>query len=422
MIVPSIDLMDGRTVQLIGGKDKALDAGDPRPLAERFGRVGEIAVIDLDAALGRGSNATLIRDVVRLARCCVGGGIRDVETARGWLDAGAERVILGTAARPEILDQLPRERVVAALDHVAGKVVVEGWRRDTGVDVFERMHELRGHVGGFLVTFVEREGRMQGIDFDEVRALKDAAGDARLTVAGGIKNAGEIAALDELGVDAQVGMALYTGKLTLAQSLAAMLSSDREDGLWPTIVCDELGQCLGLAWSNAESLERALETGTGVYWSRERGLWEKGKTSDNTQELLGVLLDCDRDAIRFTVRQAGSGFCHLGTRSCFDEDRGLGALERTIAERTRETEPGSYTARLLTEDGLLDKKLVEEARELAEAGTQAEVAHEAADVLYFTLVAMRRGGVQLHDVISELEARARRVTRRRGDAKPEAGR
>ena len=143
MIVPSIDLQEGRAVQLIGGAKKALDAGDPRPLATRYGRVGEIAVVDLDAALGKGSNAEIIGDLLDLAPCRVGGGIRDVASAIAWLDRGAQKVILGTAARPEVLTELPRERVIAALDASHGEVVVEGWQKRTGHGVLERIAELR---------------------------------------------------------------------------------------------------------------------------------------------------------------------------------------------------------------------------------------------------------------------------------------
>jgi len=163
VIIPSIDLQNGLAVQLVGGKDKALDAGDPRPIAELFGRVGEIAVIDLDAALGTGSNRDTILDLLHRAPCRVGGGIRDADSARFWLDAGARKVILGTAAEPDILDQLPRERVIAALDALDGEVVVEGWTRKTGRGILDRMRELRPYVGGFLVTFVEREGRLAGV-------------------------------------------------------------------------------------------------------------------------------------------------------------------------------------------------------------------------------------------------------------------
>jgi phosphoribosyl-ATP pyrophosphohydrolase/phosphoribosyl-AMP cyclohydrolase len=420
MIVPSIDLMDGRAVQLVGGREKVLDAGDPRPIAARFARVGEIAVVDLDAALGRGSNAQVIRELVRIAPCRVGGGIRDVASAVKWLDAGATKVVLGTAAVPEVLRELPRERVVAALDAVNGEVVVEGWRRGTGRGVVERMQELREYAGGFLVTIVEREGRMVGIDLAQAEALAAAAGPGvRLTLAGGVTTAGDIAALDRLGIDAQVGMALYTGRLALADAVAAPLVSDRADGLWPTVVVDELGAALGLAYSSRESLREAIDTGRGVYHSRTRGVWVKGATSGQTQDLLRIDADCDRDALRFTVRQHGGGFCHTGSRDCWGTDRGPGALARRLRERLSSAPPGSYTARLAADPVLLAAKLREEAAELAAAGTRGEVTHEAADVLYFTLAAMARAGALLEDVCAELDRRALRVSRRPGDAKPE---
>jgi len=417
MIVPSIDLMDGQAVQLVGGAEKALEAGDPRPLAKRFGVIGEIAVVDLDAALGRGSNAGLMRDLLRLAPCRVGGGIRDAATARAWLDAGATRVVLGTAAEPAVLEQLPAERVVAALDARDGEVVVEGWQKGTGRGIEERMDELRDLVGAFLVTFVEREGRLAGSDLARVPALIEAAGGAELTVAGGITTAGEIAELDRLGADAQVGMALYTGRLSLSDTVSAVLTSDRPDGLWPTVVADEHGRALGLVYSDAGSLKAALETRRGTYRSRSRGLWIKGATSGAEQKLLQVRPDCDRDALLFTVRQAGSGFCHRGSWSCWGEPGGLGTLARRLNERRREAPAGSYTRRLLEEPGLLDAKLREEADELAAAPDREAVVAEAADLLYFTLAALTRAGVGLAEVERELDRRALRLTRRGGDAK-----
>jgi len=412
MIVPSIDLQDGHAVQLIGGETKALDAGDPRPLATTYGRVGEIAVVDLDAALGRGSNAAVIEELLDLARCRVGGGIRDVASAIRWLDRGATRVVLGTAARPEVLQELPSERVIAALDARHGEVVVEGWQKRTGQQVLERIAALRDLVGGFLVTFVEREGRLQGTDLAFAKEIKAAAGDAAVTIAGGITTAEEVRALDQLGCEAQIGMALYTGKLPLAEAFAAPLASDRPDGLWPTVVVDERGVALGLCYSDLDSLRAALEHGQGVYHSRSRGLWVKGATSGAIQELLRVDADCDRDALRFTVRQAPPGFCHLATRTCWGEEDGLGALARCLAARKETAPPGSYTARLLADPALLGAKLREEAQELAEAQSRAQVVHEAADVLYFTLTTLARHGVDLAEVEAALDRRARMVTRR----------
>ena len=419
MIVPSIDLMGGQTVQLIGGQTHALDAGDPRPILQRFRLAGEVAVVDLDAALARGSNASLVRDLLPIAPCRVGGGIRDVQTALDWLDAGAAKIVLGTAATPEILRELPRDRVIAALDARNGEVVVEGWRTGTGEPIIDRMRRLEGLVAGFLVTFVEREGRMGGTDLELAKAVVAAAGpDCRVTIAGGVTAAEEIAALDALGADAQVGMALYTGKMDLADAIAAPLRSDRPDGLWPTVVADELGVALGLAYSSAESLREAVRSRRGVYPSRKRGLWKKGETSGDTQDLLRIDLDCDRDALRFTVRQTGNGFCHVGTRTCWGPARGLASLQERIERQSAAPAAGSYTARLLDDSALLRSKLIEEAGELAAASDRANAIHEAADLMYFASVAMHRAGITLSDVSDELDRRALRITRRRGDAKP----
>jgi len=418
MVIPSIDLMDGQTVQLVGGRDKALDAGDPRPILDSFSLAGEVAVIDLNAAIGMGSNAELVRELVRRAPCRVGGGIRDLETARRWLDEGAAKVILGTAARAEILRELPPDRVIAAVDCFDGEVVVKGWREKTGRRAVEVVRELASLVGGFLVTFVEREGRMTGIDLDRVREIIDAAGDARVTVAGGIAEAQEIGAIDRLGADAQVGMALYTGKFELAEAVAAPLTSDRPDGLWPTVVVDERGVALGLAYSSRESLREAVRSKRGVYHSRSRGLWIKGESSGATQDLLRVDLDCDRDAIRFTVRQRGPGFCHLNTATCWGRSRGVASLEETLRARLSQAVPGSYTQRLFSDPALLASKLTEEAKELSEAGTREHVVAEAADVLYFSMVALLKAGGTMADVESELDRRALKLSRRPGDAKP----
>ena len=420
MIVPSIDLMGGQTVQLVGGEKKALDAGDPVPIAERFRLAGEIAVIDLDAALGKGDNAALIERVLKVAPCRVGGGIRSVDAALRWLDAGASKVILGTAAKPELLRELPRERVIAALDAKHGEVVVEGWTKGTGAGIRERMLELRAHVGGFLVTFVEKEGRLGGTNLDQVAALVEAAGDAKVTIAGGVTTPEEVAALDRLGADAQVGMAIYTGRMDLGDAIAAPLTSDRPDGLWPTVVVDEHGVALGLCWSNAESLRVAVAERRGVYWSRTRGLWRKGETSGATQELLHVGLDCDRDALRFVVRQAEPGFCHEATWSCWGGVGGLPSLARTLAARAADAPAGSYTRRLLDDPALLRAKLLEEAGELADARERDHVAAEVADVVYVALVAAARAGVPLAAVERELDRRSLRVRRRKGDAKPGA--
>jgi phosphoribosyl-ATP pyrophosphohydrolase len=412
MIIPSIDISGGQAVQLVGGEQLAIEAGDPLPLLERFGLVGEVAVVDIDAARGEGSNATLIAELCRRGRVRVGGGIRDVATAMEWLDRGAEKVIIGTAASPELLAELPAERVIVALDSRDNEVLSHGWRQGTGQDLMTRIEELKDLCGGFLVTFVEREGRLQGTDLERARRVLAAAAPARVTIAGGITSPEEVAVLDEIGVDAQVGMALYTGGMTLGEALAAIMHSDRPDGLWPTVVVDEHDVALGLVYSSGQSLAAAIEQRRGIYHSRTRGIWVKGETSGAAQQLLGVDLDCDRDTLRFTVRQHGPGFCHTGTRSCWGEDHGLGRLQRRLTQIAASGDPGSNTRKLLGDPGLLAAKLVEEATELADADGADLVTHEAADLLYFLLVRATVVGVSLDDLEAELDRRERRVTRR----------
>jgi phosphoribosyl-ATP pyrophosphohydrolase len=240
-----------------------------------------------------------------------------------------------------------------------------------------------------------------------------AAGkDCRVTIAGGVTTPDEIAALDAIGADAQVGMALYTGKLELADAIMAPLVTDRPDGLYPTVVVDERGVCLGLVYSSKESIREAVRRRMGIYQSRSRGLWVKGETSGATQALLRIDLDCDRDGPRFVVRQQEPGFCHEDTRTCWGEDAGLGRLARTLRQRRENAPPGSYTARLFADPSLLAAKLREEAQELAEATDREHVIWEAADVLYFTLARLAREGIDLAEVEAHLDRRALKVTRR----------
>jgi phosphoribosyl-ATP pyrophosphohydrolase len=417
MIIPSIDVMDGHAVQLVGGKEKKIDAGDPRPIMEKFRLAGDVACIDLDAALGNGNNTELIRELATMGRVRVGGGIRDVATALEWLNAGADKIILGTAAKPDVLEHLPPDRVIAALDAVDGEVVVEGWQTRTGESILDRMEELAGYVGGFMVTFVEREGRLEGTNLEMVEELLEAAGDAHLTVAGGITTLEEVKVLHELGVDAQVGMAIYTDQMHLADAICAPLGSDRSDGLYPTVVCDEYGQALGLAYSSDESLRVAVDRQRGAYQSRSRGLWVKGETSGATQDLLGIDLDCDSDAIRFTVRQSGEGFCHEDTWTCWGDDDGLTRLEKTLASRLKHAPEGSYTRKLFENLQLLDEKIEEEAAELIEADSAETVTWEAADLIYFALAKAIKHGVSLRDIESELDRRSLEATRRDGSKK-----
>ncbi|KAK3498264.1 histidine biosynthesis trifunctional protein [Neurospora crassa] len=206
------------------------------------------------------------------------------------------------------------------------------------------------------------------------------------------------------------------GKLAISTILSSVWKSDRPDGLLPTVVVDEHDTALGLVYSSAESVNEALRTQTGVYQSRKRGLWYKGATSGDTQELVRISLDCDNDALKFVVKQKGR-FCHLDQSGCFGQLKGLPKLEQTLISRKQSAPEGSYTARLFSDEKLVRAKIMEEAEELCTAQTPQEIAFEAADLFYFALTRAVAAGVTLADIERSLDAKSWKVKRRTGDAK-----
>ena len=221
MIVPCIDLMGGKVVQLIQGRDKALEGGTPLEMLQRFAAFPQIQVIDLDAAMNKGSNDDLVELVTSRAAARVGGGVRSAERARALVAQGAFRVIVGTAAfdRPrleEIASAVGPERLIIALDSKAGKVVVQGWQEATEFTAEEMIPRLEPYCSGFLCTYVDKEGMLQGTDLEWFRRLR-AATRHEITAAGGITTIQEIRELHRLGIHAALGMAIYTGRLNLAE-------------------------------------------------------------------------------------------------------------------------------------------------------------------------------------------------------------
>jgi phosphoribosylformimino-5-aminoimidazole carboxamide ribotide isomerase len=220
MIVPCIDLMGGKIVQLIQGRDKALEVNDPEEMLRRFAGFPEIQVIDLDAALGRGSNDELVRYVASRAVCRIGGGVRSVERAQALLAQGAVKVIVGTAAftrtgvNEAFLATLERDRTIIALDSKGGRIVIKGWQEATAFTAEEVLQRLEPYCSGFLCTYVDKEGMMQGTDLEWFGRLR-AATTLELTAAGGITTVDEVKALLAMNVRAALGMAIYTGRLDL---------------------------------------------------------------------------------------------------------------------------------------------------------------------------------------------------------------
>ena len=224
MIVPCIDLMDGKVVQLVQGREKALEGDSPDEMIARFAAFPEIQVIDLDAALGRGSNDALVRHIAARAAARVGGGVRTVERAQALLEQGARKVIVGTSAFTEsginqpllasLRDTIGRNRLVIALDSKGGRIVIKGWQEATAFTAEEVLRSLEPYCSGFLCTYVDKEGMMQGTDLDWFRRLR-AATTLEITAAGGITTLEDVKALLALNIRAAVGMAIYTGRLTL---------------------------------------------------------------------------------------------------------------------------------------------------------------------------------------------------------------
>ena len=222
MLIPSIDLMGGKIVQLVQGERKALEFSDFDAWIERFAGYPMVQLIDLDAAIGTGSNRDLLALFTSRLPCQVGGGIRSVAAAQEVLAAGARKIIVGsalvkgkdvnTAFAAELARAVAVDRVIAALDSRGGKVAVRGWRELADVTPVTMLREVEPYCGGFLYTHIETEGLMQGIPLDVVRELRRATS-RRLIVAGGICSQQEVDVLDAMQVDAVVGMAIYTGRL-----------------------------------------------------------------------------------------------------------------------------------------------------------------------------------------------------------------
>jgi phosphoribosylformimino-5-aminoimidazole carboxamide ribotide isomerase len=230
MIFPCIDLMDGKVVQLVQGREKALEADSPEEMLRRFAAFPEIQVIDLDAALGRGSNDDLVRLLASKAATRVGGGVRTIARARALVEQGARKVIVGTSAftgsgvnqtfLTEVRDAIGRDRLLIALDSKDGRIVVKGWQESTNLTAEAMLVALEPYCSGFLCTYVDKEGMMQGTDLDWFRRLRRATS-LEVTAAGGITTMDEVRALVAMNVHAALGMAIYTGRLSLTE-LAAM--------------------------------------------------------------------------------------------------------------------------------------------------------------------------------------------------------
>ena len=222
MLIPSIDLMNGRIVQLQQGERLMFETDDIDRWIARFATFPVVQLIDLDAAMGRGNNDALVARICRELPCQVGGGVRTIDAARARLDAGARRVIIGSALfdaqgvlterAAAFADAIGMEPFIAAVDSRKGQVVIHGWKTVVPVRATDAVRALSPYAGAFLATLVDGEGMLGGLDRAAARELR-AATSRQLIAAGGIRDEDEVNALDREGIDSVVGMAIYLGEM-----------------------------------------------------------------------------------------------------------------------------------------------------------------------------------------------------------------
>ncbi|KAK6520211.1 trifunctional histidinol dehydrogenase [Arthrobotrys conoides] len=337
----------------------------------------------------------------------------DVTRIKQLLNVGASKVITSLKQLVALRDpklQIDEDRLILAIPRGDNytRDEFENAIRHTSLGVF--VPDVPDVNVGSVIEWLEAYGTESRppvyISFKSKPVLEEVLKLVKL-------NATTIIGSEQLTVDSKK----ESGLLSVAPIYATAVKSDRPDKLFTTLVVDEQGVALGLVYSSPESISESLRTGSGVYQSRQRGLWYKGATSGAIQELIRIDMDCDADCLRFTVKQKGKGFCHLDTRTCFGSSTGLGALQATLQSRFESAPEGSYTARLFNDPTLLRAKIMEEAEELCDAKTKEDVAWEAADLIYFALTKCVSAGVSIADIEKNLDAKSLKVVRRKGDAK-----
>lgn len=403
MMIGSIDLLGGKAVQLQQGDPnrKIHERADVESLLDDFSLTGTVAVVDLDAALGRGSNFELARRLCARAQVHVGGGIRDEETARTYLRAGARRLIIGTKAEPAFLSKFHPDHLLAALDFRGTQVVDQGWTKGTGESLMERARRLEPYVAGFLVTQVDKEGLMGGFNMAPLRELREFT-DKILIAAGGVSTVDEIRELAKLNIDVQLGMALYNGRLDL--KTAFMELGDWSKGLLPAIAQDATGQILMVGFASREALELTLKSRKATFFSRSKNrLWTKGESSGYTLAVRQVRWDCDRDTLLYECTNTGPA-CHFGTDTCFGP-KTEGLLEALATDIRSASGREGWTRRLLDTPDLLREKILEEAAEVCDFTDKENLSWEVADLLYHVAVLMQREGLSFEQVRHHLASR-----------------
>lgn len=329
MIYPCVDIQNEEVVQLVRGETKGMEIN--KGAAEMINYFGgnfvDFNVIDLDAAKGVGRINEDIEDLVFRYSARIGGGMRSAEQAKPYVGACC-KVIVGSSAFNEsgldyeFLDdwasKIRRNNTIIALDVKNGKIAVNGRQKSLDIDPISVVSELENYCSEIQCTYVDKEGMMQGTDLALFRQIRDRT-NLRLTAAGGIRNLEDVEELEKIGANSVVGMAFYTGKISIEDIMVYnQLDFVKGKGMIPTIIQNQDGEILYLESSNRESLRRTRETGDNWRYSKTQDkLMQVGATSGKVEKVTEVRTNCHKDTLLFVVEQTKPFACHEGYKTCF---------------------------------------------------------------------------------------------------------
>ncbi|AYV84975.1 MAG: bifunctional phosphoribosyl-AMP cyclohydrolase/phosphoribosyl-ATP pyrophosphatase protein [Satyrvirus sp.] len=421
--IPTIDISKGNAVLVKNGKIYKILSPKPVEKAEFISINGDYQIVDIDAAKNDGNNKELIKQIIRLYPGYVGGGIRNLDDAMEYLNFSAKRVIISTGICQQLINSIPKNRLIVAFDiDEEYCVYTNGRTTKHEKKFFEILDEYITSIEMITITFHHTEGTCTGIPVEQVKEIMNYIKDyqIRIIVAGGIKSIDDIEQIFNLGAVPQFGSAFWNGKFTLGDIFECIAKRNNkfmyydELQLIPTIVQSIDGDVLGLVYSTPESLKLSCDTRIAIFFSRERKkLWTKGSTSGNYHKVHNISFDCECSSVRMIVD--GNLFCHLNRKSCFghfDPSRSnLKNFFKHIVENISKGFEESYTATLLNDGSKLNSKILEETEELICAKGNDEIIHETSDLLYFLIVFLHKYNVDIVDVEKELIRRQYRISK-----------
>ena len=413
--IPTLDISKGQAVLVKHGNVYKV-LGDPMEKAKFISIGGHFQVIDIDAAKGEGSNKDLIKQIVKKYPCYVGGGIRTYEDATEFLNSSARRVIISTAISQELISKLPKDRTIVAFDiDEKNNIFTHGRKGVMDKNLFQMIDEFAPFIETMTITFHHTEGTCKGIPFEQAKEIKHYVSkyDIKLIVAGGISTVKEIKELIDLDLVPQFGSGFWNGKFTLGEVYECISQKVLQlkniiynnVPLIPIGVQSFDGVVLGVVFGTPETVRMSADSRIATFYSRDKqGVWVKGSTSGCYHQVTSIHYCCDGTALRFIVK--GNKFCHTGSESCFGHNdparASLRSMQHILQDRLNSDNSHSYTKALLNDGFMIHSKVMEEAEELISAHTSDEIAHEAADLIYFMLMFLEKNKVDISDVESEL--------------------